>query len=124
MQRAVKRGSLQESAVNRPVEADSFHRYGRREMRLPQAEAERAGDPDFSRFGPQNNLFAERELLFHSHAESGRGGTRRSLHDAVRTQDVDIARHPDLLIGVVPVINLESFIWRMMKRRKLALAAP
>lgn len=29
------------------------------------------------------------------------------LHGAVVTNDVDIARHPDLLIGVVPVINLE-----------------
>ena len=29
------------------------------------------------------------------------------LHGAVKTSDVDIARHVDLLIGVVPVINLE-----------------
>jgi len=29
------------------------------------------------------------------------------LHGAVMTDDVNIARHPDLLIGVVPVINLE-----------------
>ena len=29
------------------------------------------------------------------------------LHGAVVTPEVDIARHPDLLIGVVPVINLE-----------------
>ena len=29
------------------------------------------------------------------------------LHGAVVTDDVNIARHPDLLIGVVPVINLE-----------------
>lgn len=29
------------------------------------------------------------------------------LHGAVVTNEVDIARHPDLLIGVVPVINLE-----------------
>ena len=36
------------------------------------------------------------------------------LHGAVRTQDVDIARYPDLLIGVVPVINLEWIqkLWR------------
>ncbi len=29
------------------------------------------------------------------------------LHGAVMTEQVNIARHPDLLIGVVPVINLE-----------------
>ena len=29
------------------------------------------------------------------------------LHGAVKTNDVDVARHVDLLIGVVPVINLE-----------------
>jgi len=36
------------------------------------------------------------------------------LHGAVRTADVDIARYPDLLVGVVPVINLEWIqkLWR------------
>ena len=29
------------------------------------------------------------------------------LHGAVKTDTIDIARHPDLLVGVVPVINLE-----------------
>ncbi|HMO44985.1 MAG TPA: phosphoribulokinase [Rubrivivax sp.] len=29
------------------------------------------------------------------------------LHGAVKTPEVDVARYPDLLIGVVPVINLE-----------------
>jgi phosphoribulokinase len=41
------------------------------------------------------------------------------LHGAVRTDDVDIARHPDLLIGVVPVINLEWIqkLWRDKSKR-------
>jgi len=36
------------------------------------------------------------------------------LHGALRTPEHDIARHPDLLIGVVPVINLEwvQKLWR------------
>ena len=36
------------------------------------------------------------------------------LHGAVVTPDVDVAKHPDLLIGVVPVINLEWIqkLWR------------
>lgn len=29
------------------------------------------------------------------------------LHGAVVTESVDVARHPDLLVGVVPIINLE-----------------
>ena len=36
------------------------------------------------------------------------------LHGAVRTSEHDVARYPDLLIGVVPVINLEWIqkLWR------------
>ena len=36
------------------------------------------------------------------------------LHGAVKTPEVDVARYPDLLIGVVPVINLEWIqkLWR------------
>jgi len=135
------------------IEGDSFHRYDRQEMKLRQAEAEKAGDRNFSHFGPENNLFAELELLFHSYAESGIGKRRKYLHNteeaapykqepgtftpwedlpqdtellfyeglhgAVVTPDVDIARHPDLLIGVVPVINLEwvQKLWRDKKQR-------
>jgi phosphoribulokinase len=41
------------------------------------------------------------------------------LHGAVVTPEVDIARHPDLLIGVVPVINLEWIqkLWRDKRQR-------
>ena len=38
----------------------------------------------------------DRDLLFYE-----------GLHGAVVAEDVNVARHPDLLIGVVPVINLE-----------------
>ena len=123
------------------IEGDSFHRYDRQEMRARQADAEQAGDRNFSHFGPQNNLFIELEQLFRSYGESGTGRLRKYLHDpqeaapyqqqpgtftpwealpaqtdmlfyeglhgAVVTPEVNIARHPDLLIGVVPVINLE-----------------
>ena len=130
------------------IEGDSFHRYDRTEMKLRQAEAEKAGNKHFSHFGPENNLFAELEQLFHNYAESGTGKRRKYLHDpeeaapykqppgtftpwedvpegtdllfyeglhgAVITPEVNIARHPDLLIGVVPVINLEWIqkLWR------------
>ena len=130
------------------IEGDSFHRYDRLEMRARQAEAEKAGNQNFSHFGPENNLFPELEQLFRSYSESGSGQRRKYLHDpveakpyqqepgtftaweevpegtdllfyeglhgAVVTDDVDVARYPDLLIGVVPVINLEWIqkLWR------------
>jgi phosphoribulokinase len=130
------------------VEGDSFHRYDRKEMRVRQAEAEKAGNKHFSHFGAENNLFPELEQLFRSYGESGAGRRRRYLHDpveagpygqepgtftpwedlpadtdllfyeglhgAVKTAEVDVAKYPDLLIGVVPVINLEWIqkLWR------------
>ena len=41
------------------------------------------------------------------------------LHGAVVTPEVNIAKHPDLLIGVVPVINLEWIqkLWRDKSKR-------
>ncbi|MBT2322821.1 phosphoribulokinase [Variovorax paradoxus] len=122
------------------VEGDSFHRYDRNAMRVMMAEAESAGQRNFSHFGEDANLFAELEALFRDYGESGVGRSRKYLHDAqeaapyeqepgtftpwetlpqsellfyeglhggVTTEKVDIARFVDLLIGVVPVINLE-----------------
>jgi len=135
------------------IEGDSFHRYDRKEMKQRQADAEKAGNRNFSHFGAENNLFAELEQLFHSYGESGTGRRRKYLHNAeeaapyqqepgtftpwedvpgdtdllfyeglhgaVVTDGVNIARHPDLLIGVVPVINLEWIqkLWRDKKQR-------
>ncbi|MCU0889752.1 MAG: phosphoribulokinase [Rubritepida sp.] len=130
-----------ESVSAAVIEGDSFHRYDRKEMRARQAEAEKAGNMNFSHFGAENNLFPELEQLFRSYSETGTGRRRRYLHDpieaapykqepgtftpweelegetdllfyeglhgAVVTPEVDVARYPDLLIGVVPVINLE-----------------
>ena len=47
-------------------------------------------------FTPWEEVPPDTDLLFYE-----------GLHGAVVTDEVDIARHPDLLIGVVPVINLE-----------------
>ena len=47
-------------------------------------------------FTPWETLANDTDLLFYE-----------GLHGAVVTPEVNIARHPDLLIGVVPVINLE-----------------
>ena len=47
-------------------------------------------------FTPWEDVPAGTDLLFYE-----------GLHGAVVTPEVNVARHPDLLIGVVPVINLE-----------------
>lgn len=135
------------------IEGDSFHRYDRLEMKQRQAEAEKAGNKNFSHFGPDNNLFKELEDLFRSYAEAGTGRSRKYLHDteeaapydqdpgtftpweelpketdllfyeglhgAVVHEDINIAQYPDLLIGVVPVINLEWIqkLWRDKSKR-------
>jgi phosphoribulokinase len=135
------------------IEGDSFHRYGRADMKVKMAEAERTGDMNFSHFGPDNNLFGELETLFRSYAESGTGLRRRYLHSAeeaapyqqepgtfteweplpddtdllfyeglhggVVNDQVNVAQYPNLLIGVVPVINLEWIqkLWRDKKQR-------
>ena len=59
-------------------------------------------------FTPWEDLPADTQLLFYE-----------GLHGAVVTPEVNIARHPDLLIGVVPVINLEwtQKLWRDQKQR-------
>ena len=122
------------------VEGDSFHRFDRAAMKIAMAEAETAGNRQFSHFGDEANLFAELESLFRDYGESGTGQSRKYLHNAeeaapfkqppgtftaweplpasellfyeglhggVATDKVDVARLVDLLIGVVPVINLE-----------------
>ena len=135
------------------IEGDSFHRHDRNEMKLRLAEAERAGNKNFSHFGPENNLFPELAELFRAYGETGTGKRRKYLHDteeaapykqqpgtftawedvpagtdllfyeglhgAVVTPEVNIAQHPDLLIGVVPVINLEWIqkLWRDKSKR-------
>ena len=141
-------------AVNAAViEGDSFHRHDRQAMKIKAAEAEKAGDNNFSHFGPANNLFLELAELFRTYGESGTGRCRKYLHDtdeaapykhqpgtftpwedvpastdllfyeglhgAVVTPEVNIAQHPDLLVGVVPVINLEWIqkLWRDKSKR-------
>ena len=123
------------------VEGDSFHRYDRGEMRTLIEEAHGKGNNHVSHFGPDANLFAELEALFRTYGETGRGKTRKYLHNdeeaapfkqppgtftdwgdikdgtdllfyeglhgGVVDGDVNIARHADLLVGVVPIINLE-----------------
>ena len=123
------------------IEGDSFHRYGREEMKQAIAEAEGRGERPVSHFGPRANLFGELEALFRSYGDSGAGKRRfyvhneeeaarlghepgtftpwedlpgdtdvlfyEGLHGGVRAEGVNVARYVDLLIGVVPIVNLE-----------------
>jgi phosphoribulokinase len=59
-------------------------------------------------FTPWEPLPEDTDLLFYE-----------GLHGAVVHQDINIAQHPDLLIGVVPVINLEWIqkLWRDKSKR-------
>ncbi|MDR2165045.1 MAG: phosphoribulokinase [Zoogloeaceae bacterium] len=69
---------------------------GRRRRYLHDTrEAEPFGQPPGT-FTPWEDLPRETDLLFYE-----------GLHGAVRTETVDVARYPDLLIGVAPVVNLE-----------------
>lgn len=60
-----------------------------------EAEAAPYGQPPGT-FTPWEELNAQTDMLFYE-----------GLHGAVVTAEADVARHVDLLIGVVPVINLE-----------------
>lgn len=124
------------------IEGDSFHRYNRAEMKEKVAEAEAAGNMNFSHFGADANEFELLAKLFESYGNSGTGKRRlylhsdeeaqpypglkpgeftpwediptgtdlmfyEGLHGCVVNNEVDMAKHIDLKIGVVPVINLE-----------------
>ncbi len=119
------------------VEGDAFHRYDRTEMAARMAEEAASGNQHFSHFGAEANLFAELEQLFRDYGSDAGGRMRRylhtdedgqaagtftpweevpadsellfyeGLHGAVVTDGIDIASQVDMLVGVVPVINLE-----------------
>lgn len=76
---------------------------GRRRRYLHDAVEARPYGQEPGTFTAWEEIPAGTDLLFYE-----------GLHGAVITPEVNIARHPDLLIGVVPVINLEWIqkLWR------------
>ena len=60
-----------------------------------EAEAAPHGQPPGT-FTPWQEIAGDSDLLFYE-----------GLHGAVVTEGVNVARHPDLIIGVVPILNLE-----------------
>jgi phosphoribulokinase len=81
---------------------------GKRRKYLHDAEEAAPYKQEPGTFTPWEDLPAETELLFYE-----------GLHGAVITPEVNVAQHPDLLIGVVPVINLEWIqkLWRDKSKR-------
>jgi phosphoribulokinase len=123
------------------IEGDSFHRYGRVDMRERVRMADSGAGPAISHFGPEANLLDELAATMAEYGETGGGRVRRYIHDAGEAKELggepgtftdwqpivaksdllfyeglhggyqegatDVARHVDLLVGVVPIVNLE-----------------
>ncbi|MEJ2532437.1 MAG: phosphoribulokinase [Halioglobus sp.] len=88
---------------------ESYGRHGTGRFRRylhDDLEAEPYGQAPGT-FTPWEDLPSDTDLLFYE-----------GLHGAIRTETEDVARHVDLLIGVVPVINLEWI--QKLHRDKLA----
>ncbi len=118
------------------VEGDSFHRYDRKTMRIELAKAREKGKY-FSHFSKEANLFDKLGELFKTYRETGGGKRRFYLHTEEQAvpwglssgeftpwEEINeqsdllfyeglhggvegVFQYVDLLIGVVPVINLE-----------------
>jgi len=118
------------------VEGDCFHRFGRLEFR-EQAKKFAAEGKRLSHFSDDANLFDKIAELFDSYGRTGRGMARHYVHDAGEAElygvepgyftdweeigaDTDLLFYEglhggvdqvrpfaNLLIGIVPVVNLE-----------------
>ena len=81
---------------------------GRARKYLHNAEEAAPYQQEPGTFTPWEDIPADTDMLFYE-----------GLHGAVVTPEHDIARHPDLRVGVVPVINLEWIqkLWRDKHQR-------
>ncbi len=123
------------------IEGDSFHRNDRAQMKVAMQQAEDQGNPNFSHFGPEANLFEKLEETFKIYGETGSCQRRYYLHSDEEAKpfgqkpgeftpwesippgtdllfyeglhggavdgSVNAAQYVDMLIGVVPIVNLE-----------------
>ena len=81
---------------------------GKRRLYLHDHEEAAPYKQEPGTFTPWEDVPAGTDLLFYE-----------GLHGGVVTPEANIAKHPDLLIGVVPVINLEWIqkLWRDKSKR-------
>ena len=63
----------------------------------PSGQVDRA-PADWGTFTPWGDMPSDPDMLFYE-----------GLHGAIVTENVNVAQYVDLLIGVVPVINLSGF---------------
>ena len=91
------------------VEGDSFHRYTRPEMDMAIRKARDQGK-HISYFGPEANDFGLLENTFtpwQPLPEPTDVLFYEGLHGGVVTPQYNVAQNVDLLVGVVPIVNLE-----------------
>jgi phosphoribulokinase len=69
---------------------------GKTRLYIHDADEQRATGAPIGTFTPWTDIDPDTDLLLYE-----------GLHGAIKTETVDVARHADLRIGVVPVINLE-----------------
>jgi phosphoribulokinase len=63
------------------VEGDSFHRFDRAAMKAKMKQEEADGNPHFSHFGGEANLFKKIGDLFKAYGETGGGQKRYYIHN-------------------------------------------
>jgi len=89
------------------IEGDGFHRYDRQHMDNIVAKAETEGR-NVTHFGPEGNFAAQGSLTpWEAIPENTDLLFYEGLHGGIVTDTVNVAQHVDLLIGLVPIINLE-----------------
>jgi phosphoribulokinase len=89
------------------IEGDSFHSFDRVEMRERVRAADMGKGPPISHFGPESNLLGELADTLATYGATGGGKVRRYIHGGFKDGEVDVGKNVDLLVGVVPIINLE-----------------
>jgi len=118
------------------VEGDCFHKFDRAGFKVAAAEYESAGKR-LSHFSADANLFDKLAQLFKDYGDTGAGMARKYLHDEEEAEPYgqspgtftewesigqgsdllfyeglhggvpEVAKFTDLLVGIVPVVNLE-----------------
>jgi phosphoribulokinase len=123
------------------IEGDSMHRYERKEMDALLKKYSQIPGSHFSHFSPEANLLPELAETFRQFGETGRCKVRKyihtdeeglpygqpagtdvlfyeGLHGGYVGPEANVAQHVDLLVGVVPIINLE-WIQKMHRDQKI-----
>jgi len=68
------------------ISGDSFHRFGRKQMKAAIAAAAAEGYANRSHFGPRANLFERQRDLYKSYGESATGEIRHYIHNSANVE--------------------------------------